>query len=171
MRASVAELYRLYMLDIPDGTAKTQGIATGRAAATAMNVARTGDGRFGGTPLWPIGTLKGEWRPVETALNNMFAWVANVKPFTLKSTDQFRTAGPYDLTSRQWAAEFNEVKRLGSNDPSTRTEAQNRLASFVSFNLFSAFNRRCVRSPWRTASRLPSRRCFSSGRASRRPTP
>ena len=141
MRANVAELYRLYMLEIPDGTAKTQGIATGRAAATAMNGARTGDGRFGGTTLWPIGTLKGEWRPVETANANVFAWVANVKPFTLQGTDQFRTEGPYDLTSPEWAAEFNEVKALGSNVPSTRTDEQNRLASFVSFNLFSAFNR------------------------------
>ena len=141
MRANVAELYRLYMLDIPAGTAKTQGIAIGRAAATAMNGNRSTDGRFVGTPLWPIGTLKGEWRPVETANANVFAWVANVRPFTMKSTGQFRTEGPYDLASPEWAAEFNEVKRLGSNDPSTRTEAQNRLASFVSFNLFSAFNR------------------------------
>ena len=140
MRANVAELYRLYLLQIPDGTAKTQGIATGRAAATAMNAARTGDGRFGGTTLWPIGTLKGEWRPVATANANVFAWVANVEPFTMTSTGQFRTKGPYPLTSREWAAEFNEVKRLGSNDPSTRTAAQNRLASFVSFNLFSAYN-------------------------------
>ena len=141
MRANVAELYRVYMLQIPDGAAKTQGIAIGRAAATAMNTARTGDGRFVGSALWPIGTLKGEWRPVETANANVFAWVANVKPFTLKGTDQFRTEGPYDLTSPEWAAEFNEVKALGSNDPSTRTDEQNRLASFVSFNLFSAFNR------------------------------
>jgi PAP2 superfamily len=141
MRANVAELYRLYMLDIPDGTAKTQGVTLGRAAATAMNGNRSNDGRFVGTPLWPIGTLKGEWRPVETANANVFAWVANVRPFTLRRTSQFRTAGPYDLLSPEWAAEFNEVKMLGSNDPTTRTLEQNRLASFVSFNLFSAFNR------------------------------
>jgi hypothetical protein len=140
MRANVAELYRLYLLQIPDSTAKTQGIAIGRAAATAMNTARTDDGRFQGTPTWPTGTRKGEWRPVETANANVFRWVKDVDPFTLKSTGQFRTAGPYPLTSREWAAEFNEVKRLGSNDPSTRTVAQNRLASFVSFNLFSAYN-------------------------------
>ena len=141
MRASVAELYRLYMLDIPDSTAKTQGIAIGRAAAAAMNGARADDGRFVGTTLWPIGTLKGEWRPVETANANVFAWVANVEPFTMNSTGQFRTEGPYDLASPEWAAEFNEVKALGSNEPSTRTDEQNRLASFVSFNLFSAYNR------------------------------
>ncbi len=141
MRASVDELYRLYLLQIPDGTAKTQGIAIGRAAATAMNAARADDGRFVGTLLWPIGTLKGEWRPVETANANVFAWVANVEPFTLTSTGQFRTEGPYDLASPEWTAEFNEVKALGSNDPSTRTQAQNLLASFVSANLYSAFNR------------------------------
>jgi hypothetical protein len=141
MRASVDALYLDYLLDIPDSTAKTQGIAIGRAAATAMNGARANDGRFVGSSQWPIGTLKGEWRPVETANANVFAWVANVKPFTLKSTGQFRTEGPYDLASAEWAAEFNEVKMLGSNDPSTRTEAQNLLAGFVSANLFSAFNR------------------------------
>ena len=141
MRANVAALYAAYMLDIPAGDAKTQGIALGHAAATAMNGARADDGRFVGSAQWPIGTLKGEWRPVETANANVFAWVANVKPFTLTSTGQFRTEGPYDLASPEWAAEFNEVKALGSNDPSTRTDEQNRLASFVSFNLFSAFNR------------------------------
>ncbi len=142
MRANVAEQYRLYMLDIPAGTAKTQGIAIGRAAATAMNGNRSTDGRFQGSATWPIGTLKGEWRPVETANANVFAWVANVRPFTLKSTGQYRTEGPYDLASPEWAAEFNEVKRLGSNAvPGARTDEQNRLASFVSFNLFSAFNR------------------------------
>jgi hypothetical protein len=141
MRANVAALYLDYVGEIPDGDAKDQGIAIGQAAAAAMNEARDDDGRFEGTPLWPVGTLKGEWRPVETANANVFAWVANVDPFTLKSTSQFRTEGPYDLASPEWAAEFNEVKMLGSNDPSTRTEAQNRLASFVSANLFSAFNR------------------------------
>ena len=141
MRANVELLYQAYVDLIPDSPAKTEGIEIGQAAAAAMNAARADDGRFVGTPLWPIGTLKGEWRPVETANANVFAWVANVDPFTLNSTDQFRTAGPYPLTSPEWAAEFNEVKALGSNDPSTRTDEQNQLASFVSFNLFSAYNR------------------------------
>ena len=141
MRASVNELYRLYMLDIPEGTAKDQGIAIGQAAAAAMNGARSDDGRLVGSTQWPVGTLKGEWRPVETALNNVFAWVANVDPFTLQGTDQFRTEGPPDLASAEYTAEFNEVKALGSNDPNTRTEDQNRLAGWISANLFSAFNR------------------------------
>ena len=39
-------------------------------------------------------------------------WVADAKPFVLNSPSQFRTAGPYALTSAQWAADFNEVKSL-----------------------------------------------------------
>jgi hypothetical protein len=140
MRASVAELYRLYLLEIPDGPAKDQGIAIGQAAAAAMNAARADDGRFVGSAQWPIGTLKGEWRPVETANANVFAWVANVDPFTLKSTGQFRTEGPFDMASPEYTAEFNEVKSLGANN-SVRTTEQTNLAGFVSANLFSAFNR------------------------------
>jgi hypothetical protein len=142
MTTNINAIYDQYImnLDVP-AAAKSAGVTIGHAAAAEMIRVRGNDGRFQGTALWPIGTLKGEWRPVETANSNVFAWVANVRPFTLKGTDQFRTEGPYDLASPEWAAEFNEVKRLGSNDPSTRTEAQNRLASFVSFNLFSAFNR------------------------------
>jgi hypothetical protein len=140
MRASVAELYRLYMVDIPDGAAKDQGIEVGQAAAAAMIAARSEDGRFVGTPQWPVGTLKGEWRPVETANANVFAWVANVDPFTLTGTDQFRTEGPYDMASPEYTAEFNEVKALGANN-SVRTIEQTKLAGFVSANLFSAFNK------------------------------
>ncbi len=140
MRASVADLYRDYLELIPEGTAKDDGIAIGEAAAEAMLADRSDDGRFVGTPLWPIGTLKGEWRPVETANANVFAWVANVDPFTLKGTDQFRTEGPYDMASPEYTAEFNEVKALGAND-SVRTDEQTLLAGFVSANLFSAFNK------------------------------
>jgi hypothetical protein len=140
MRASVAELYGDYVDEIPDGPAKSQGIAIGQAAAAAMNAARADDGRFVGTALWPTGTLKGEWRPVETANANAFAWAANVDPFTMNSTSQFRTEGPYDLASPEYATEFNEVKAVGANN-SVRTTEQTKLAGFVSANLFSAFNK------------------------------
>ena len=138
MRASVDELYRLYMLGIDDGTAKDQGIAIGRAAATAMVAARNGDGRLP-MALWPIGTTAGQWQPVAPNNANVFAQIGNVTPFTLKRNDQFRTAGPPDMASAQYTAEFNEVKSLGEKE-SDRSDEQNELASFVSANLFPWFN-------------------------------
>ena len=141
MRASVDELYRLYMLDIPDSDAKTQGIAIGQAAAAAMIDKRDGDGRL---PMetWPIGTQVGEWRPVAPNNANVFAQIADVTPFTYVNKEQFRTEGPPDMASAQYAAEFNEVKTLGSNAvPTARTDAQTSLAGFVSGNPFGMYNR------------------------------
>jgi hypothetical protein len=134
----VAELYFDYMLGIDDGTAKDQGIAIGRAAAAAMVAARDGDGRLPMT-LWPIGTTAGQWQPVAPNNANVFAQIGNVTPFTLKSNDQFRTEGPPDMASAQYAAEFNEVKSIGEKE-SNRSDEQNELASFVSANLFPWFH-------------------------------
>ena len=81
-------------------------------AAAAMLAARANDGRFDVEPFVPSDDL-GEWRPVPPLNGNVFGQFATVKPLTLKSPDQFRTEGPPDLTSAQYAAEFNEVKALG----------------------------------------------------------
>ena len=63
-------------------------------------------------------------------------WVADAKPFVLKSPSQFRTAGPYELTSAQYTDDFNEVKAVGSaSAPSTvRTDDQTHAAVFWQTN-------------------------------------
>ena len=124
---------------IPDGAAKTDGIAVGAAAARAILDDRAGDGRFG-TRTFPVGTQKGEWRPVPPMSTNVFAWIADVRPFALSGASQFRTEGPPALESEQYAEEFNEVKLLGGTN-STRNPAQAALATFVSTNPYGAINR------------------------------
>jgi hypothetical protein len=125
--------YAASLASIPDGQAETDGIAAGAAAAAAMLAERAGDGRFG-PRTFETGTGLGEWRLVPPLNANVFAWVADVRPFTLKSASQFRTEGPPDLSSEQYAAEFNEVKAVGRATGSTRTAAQDLLAAFVSTN-------------------------------------
>jgi hypothetical protein len=119
-------LYDAALAAVPDGPAKAGGIAAGLAAANAMIAARTGDGRFGagGFPL-PAVLEPGDWRPVLPAfVNDPNAWIRNVKPFLIESSSQFRTKGPWDLTSPQYAREFNEVKSVGSLASTTRTQKQ-----------------------------------------------
>jgi len=94
---------------------------------------RTGDGRFGSRAFIP-GTEPGEWRLVPPLNANVFAWVSDVRPFTLKSASQFRTEGPPDLSSAQYATEYNEVKAVGKATGSTRTPDEALLAAFVSTN-------------------------------------
>ena len=51
-----------------------------------------------------------------------------MKPFLLQSQSQFRSAGPFPLTSAEYAAEFNEVKSVGSLTSATRTMFQTNAA-------------------------------------------
>jgi hypothetical protein len=107
-------LYDSSLAGIPDGPAKTRGIAVGDAAAAAMIAARTADGRFG-LFRFVNGMTPGAWRPVLPAFaSDPNAWVKDVKPFLIRNASQFRSRGPYELTSRRYAREFDEVKAVGS---------------------------------------------------------
>jgi hypothetical protein len=145
MVTSVNALYTASLGTIPDATpeeatAKADGVAVGAAAAAAMLLERTGDGRFGSLTFTP-GTGVGEWRLVTATNNNVFGWAARVKPFTMRSTGQFRTEGPLPIGSAEYAAEFNEVKALGAKVNSSRTVDQAALALFVTGNPVPYMNR------------------------------
>ncbi len=131
VRTSLDALYAASLARIPD-THEAAGVAVGQAAAAAILANRANDGRFG-TYAFPIGTDPGEWRLVPPANANSFGWVSLVRPFTLKSQDQFRIGPPFPLTSPEYAAEFNEVKSTGGAT-STRTPAQAQLATWASAN-------------------------------------
>ena len=109
---------------VPDGPSKTRGISVGEAAAAAMIAARTADGRFG--PFrFTVGSGAGVWRPVLPAfVNDPNAWLKDVKPFLIESSSQFRSKGPLELSSRQYARELEEVKSVGSATSSTRSADQ-----------------------------------------------
>jgi hypothetical protein len=127
-------LYLSSLTGIPDGPAKAGGIAAGEAAADAMIAARTNDGRFG-TFRFSVGTMPGAWRPVLPALvNDPNAWLKDVRPFLIRNSSQFRSRGPYRLTSRKYASEFAEVKSLGSAMSTTRTADQTYTARYWAEN-------------------------------------
>lgn len=132
-------LYAAALAAIPDGDAKTDGVAAGAAAAAAMLEARTNDGRFVPFP-WQVGTKPGEWRPTPPEFANNFGWVGKVVPFTLESASQLRTKGPNALTSRAYARDYNEVKDLGAVD-SPRTEEQTVVVQLYVAHPAELFNR------------------------------
>jgi hypothetical protein len=107
---------------------------------------RADDGRYGSF-RFTVGTLVGQWRPTSVdamgnPINDPNAWVARVRPFTLTSNSQFRTAGPYALASPEYAADYNEVKAKGAAEgASTRTPDETTLARFFSANPLPFMNR------------------------------
>jgi hypothetical protein len=98
---------------IPDGPAKLRGIAVGAATAAAMIDARRNDGASANVP-WIVGTEPGQWRPTPPDYPNVGATFAFLKPFVIRTPDDFSTPGPPALPSPAYARDLNEVKAVGS---------------------------------------------------------
>jgi hypothetical protein len=113
---------------IPDGPAKEEGLAVGEAVAARIVALRSTDGSaVDGT--YVFGSAPGEYQRTPPTFGNpaVPAWPF-VKPFVLKRGDQFRPDGPPSLDSDEWAADFNETKRLGRVDSAERTAEQTEIA-------------------------------------------
>jgi PAP2 superfamily len=133
--STLQPLYDASLADVADGAAKTGGIEVGEAAARAMLVERTGDGR-GGHFTVVEGTDPGEWRlappqgPTGIVARDPAPWVGNVRPFLVPDVEMLRTHGPNALTSDAYAEDFNEIKELGSLTSTERTADQTTAAIF-----------------------------------------
>jgi hypothetical protein len=126
---------------IPDGASENAGMAIGAAAAAAILDDREGDGR-GGSFRFTVGTQPGEWRPTAAnGLNDPFAWVKDVRPFTLRSGTQYMAEGPPELDSAEYAADYNEVKAYGSATSAVRSADQMATGLFLTENPFTLYNR------------------------------
>ena len=132
-------LYEEALAAIPDGARQDQWVAVGADAAAAMLAARADDSSYAEFSF-TAGDQPGEWRPAPPDGANQFGWLANVSPFTLDSGSQFRTAGPHELTSAEYATEYNEVKDLGGVD-GARSEEQQAVAEFFTVNPVEMYNR------------------------------
>jgi hypothetical protein len=139
VRTRIDDLLTASLALIDPGQAKTDGIQIGADAAAAMLLARSTDGRFDVEPFTPSDDV-GKWRPVPPLSNNVQGQFATVTPLTLKSPDQFPTKGMPDVKSHQYAVEFNEVKALGAQSGSSRTEAQTLTAGFYTANPLFFYN-------------------------------
>ena len=133
----VKERYAAALAGIPDGAAKTNGISVGQAAAAAIVSVRAAD-HANDAPLVdtaPRGGAPGEYQFTPgTPFAFAPKWGA-VTPFVLRDSSQFASGPPHPLTSRRYATDFEEVKRLGGGGdgdptPSARTVDQTQIALF-----------------------------------------
>ena len=143
--ASLETQYNISKNAIPDSPFKDQGIAAGTAAAEAMIDARKDDGRFGPSQFVP-NPNPGYWDPVApngTTAPDPTPWVGGVEPFLMQSSSQFRSPNPYALASAAYAADVNEVEKIGGDGvvtPSTRTPTQTYIAKWWQSNPVASWN-------------------------------
>ena len=116
------------LASIPDGQAKTDGIATGDAAALAMIALRANDGSAPPQFKIPGPPVPGEWQATSScpivngiAVGTIFHW-QNVTPFGIPKASGFLLGPPPALTSYSYAKAFNEVMTWGSIDSTERPQ-------------------------------------------------
>jgi hypothetical protein len=121
---------------IPDGEAKTKGIALGAAAAQAIIENRTNDGIANAIFAITQGTQPGEYRSTPPFTVSGFydspGW-GNLKTFGIENSTQFEVPAPYPLNSAEYTTDYNEVKSLGCltcTGPGGRTQDQENIAKF-----------------------------------------
>ncbi len=122
------ELLEEALSAIPSGADKAQGILTGKRAAREILRLTANDGSRHAEPVVGVdyipGSQPGEWQPdpisgVRVALG---AHWGSVRPLIIESAVAHRAPPPPDLASAEYAAAFNEVKRLGGDVTRTATQ-------------------------------------------------
>jgi len=135
-KASLDAAFDGAMAKLPEGTAKSGGIAAGERSAAAVLAARKADGLQSPETYRPV-TSPGVY--ITTSLPIM-SHVASVSPFALKSVSQFRPGPPPALNSTLWARDYNETKELGGTNSAKRTAWQAETGRFWQLGGVPAWN-------------------------------
>ena len=108
-----------------------RGIEWGQTVADAIWAWRSTDGFLNAPPPFTGGLAPGQWRPTPPGFApGLVPQLAHVTPWVINFPSQFRPGPPPALTSGLYAAEFNEVKSLGSAVSAARTPDQTLFARF-----------------------------------------
>jgi hypothetical protein len=124
------------MQSIPDGSAKTDGIAAGDAAAAAMIALRANDGSSPAQFYTPGPPVPGAWQATPScpvvngvAVGIAFQW-QYVIPFGISRASDFLLDPPPSLTSDRYARTYNEVMTVGSSNSTRRPPDRANVALF-----------------------------------------
>jgi len=117
--AKLDAMLKEYLAQIPDGQAKSDGIALGLGVADGVLTLRAGDGADALDAYRPR-TTPGRYVATAPVVGPMWP---KVTPFVIKEMAQFRPGAPVALKSPAWADAYNEIKQFGKNS-TTRTALQ-----------------------------------------------
>jgi len=116
------------LVKVSSKNAKANGIDLGKRAAAAILALKANDGSEIPEPLMGVGYVPsdqpGKWRqdPISLIPLALGGHWGDCKPFVLESGSQFRAPPFPDMNSPEYAAAYNEVKRLGGDGVITPTE-------------------------------------------------
>src|SRR5262249_39072466 len=124
-QASVLDAdYAASLAQIPDGGAKTSGIAVGEEVAAKTFASRASDGADAPNTYRPA-AAPGVYVPTTFPIGPQWG---NWTPWIMERSSQFRPPAPPKLTSPEWARDYNEIKDLGGKRSTIRTSEQSDIA-------------------------------------------
>ena len=139
---------RMAFLDrFPGSEAKTLGVEWGRTVGRHVLRMRTDDGSEPSEVNYYLGRYRRRtdslrWRPTGPFYaatpgpafpsfdRGLHPGHGRIKPWTMKSCDQFRAPAFHDPASPRFADEFDTIRRLGGAHSTLRTEEQSEIALF-----------------------------------------
>ncbi len=129
-----------FLSAIPNGKAKTDGVAVGEAAANVILALRSNDGSASIVPYTP-GTGPGVWQrtPPAFAPALLPGW-GQVTTFGISDGAQFRSAPPPVLGSADYARDYNEVKLDGDVYSAVRPQDRTDVAHFYMIPAVQVYN-------------------------------
>ena len=113
-------LMAAYLADIPSSETKSNGIKVGQEVAAKIVAERKADGADAPDAYRPK-AKPGVYVPTPITASSMWP---NVKPFAMQKPSQFRPQPPISIKSKEWAADYNEIKSLGGKASTKRTPRQ-----------------------------------------------
>jgi hypothetical protein len=145
-RANYRHAYAAYIAAIPDGPAKSHGIAVGEATAKAVLTARANDNFYNTATFTNAVADAGVWQsvpsstPYATAGANDYAMAFTV-PLTASSPGARRIKPPPRATSGNYQRDFDETQTYGSLRSSVRTPAMSNVVQFWTESGFMLWSR------------------------------
>ena len=116
---------------VPNGRGEAKGIRSGRAAAAAVLRSRIGDGLGDSSIVYRKAPAIGTWQPAPGGAMAT-PWLGFVRP--LVPIAPVPLDGPNAVPTAAYAADYDEVRRLGSVGSAQRTKDQSDIAQFFAFN-------------------------------------
>ncbi|MDX6358502.1 MAG: hypothetical protein QOH37_1556 [Nocardioidaceae bacterium] len=113
-------------------TRRAKGARIGARAAADLLASRVGDHYLDPSIHYGKTAGPGVWQPNPPAADMLAPWLGSLRPLFLSTP--VPVAGPFALASAAYAAEYDEVRRLGGASSLERTAAQTATAQFFNSN-------------------------------------
>jgi hypothetical protein len=132
--------YLAYIAALPAGATTEHGLEVGATVALQWLALRADDRFDVNVPYQPPPAGPGIWEPTAPTAP-VDVKIAQVRPYVMRSPDNFRPDGPRGLQSRAYARAFDEVYDVGRLDSASRTFEQLEIARFWAEHTAIQWNR------------------------------